>query len=152
MVLLRVVSASDGPLTECPPCLSRASDWYSSQNWQAYLKSLGLSFFHASQWLNLPLELLIQFSAVFEPVLCASVTIWFGSATKSDRRKVQWTVRTAEKIIGAPLPTLQELYISTVKKSHTLRPLPLWTLATERWALEHPGTSFPPQAIFLMNI
>ncbi|KAK3572211.1 hypothetical protein QTP86_026057 [Hemibagrus guttatus] len=66
---------------------------------------------------NLPQELLIQFySAVIESVLCTSITVWFGSATKSDIRRLQRTVRTAERIIGAPLPTLQEPYTSRVRK------------------------------------
>ncbi|KAK3553780.1 hypothetical protein QTP70_010326 [Hemibagrus guttatus] len=61
---------------------------------------------------NLPQELLTQFySAVMESVLCTSIT-----ATKSDMRRLQRTVRTAERIIGAPLPTLQELYTSRVRK------------------------------------
>ncbi|KAK3542697.1 hypothetical protein QTP86_034725 [Hemibagrus guttatus] len=66
---------------------------------------------------NLPQELLIHFySAVIESVLCTSITVWFGSATKSDIRRLQRTVWTAEWIIGAPLPTLQELYTSRVRK------------------------------------
>ncbi|KAK3537446.1 hypothetical protein QTP70_010415 [Hemibagrus guttatus] len=61
---------------------------------------------------NLPQELLTHFySAVIESVLCTSITVWFGSATKSDIRRVQRTVRTAERIIGVPLPTLQELVL-----------------------------------------
>ncbi|KAK3549407.1 hypothetical protein QTP86_001409 [Hemibagrus guttatus] len=61
----------------------------------------------------LPQELLTQlYSAVIESVLCTSITVWFGSATKSDIRRLQRMVRTAERIIGAPLPTLQELYTS----------------------------------------
>ncbi|KAF7711331.1 hypothetical protein HF521_000342, partial [Silurus meridionalis] len=60
---------------------------------------------------SLPQELLIQFyTAVIESVLCSSITIWFGAATKQDRNRLQKTVKTAEKIIGAPLPTLQDLY------------------------------------------
>ncbi|KAL0173598.1 hypothetical protein M9458_029566, partial [Cirrhinus mrigala] len=66
---------------------------------------------------NLPQELLKQFcSAVIESVLCTSITVWFGSATKSDTRRLQRMVQTAERIIGAPLPTLQELYTSRVRK------------------------------------
>ncbi|KAK3551680.1 hypothetical protein QTP70_022120, partial [Hemibagrus guttatus] len=62
---------------------------------------------------NLPQELLTHFySAVMESVLCTSITVWFGSAIKSDIRRLQRTVQTAERIIGAPLPTLQELYTS----------------------------------------
>ncbi len=55
-------------------------------------------------------------SAIIESVLCSSITVWFGSATKTDIRRLQRTVRTAERIIGAPLPSLQELYTSRVRK------------------------------------
>ena len=38
---------------------------------------------------NLPQELLIQFyTAVIESVLCTSITVWFGSATKLDRNRL----------------------------------------------------------------
>ncbi len=40
----------------------------------------------------------------------------FSSATKSDLRRLRRVVRTAERIIGTPLPTLQELYLSRVSK------------------------------------
>ncbi|KAK3531508.1 hypothetical protein QTP70_023863 [Hemibagrus guttatus] len=76
-----------------------------------------LYFLQQLRKFNLPQELLTQFySAVIESVLCTSITVWFGSATKSDIRRLQRTVRTAERIIGAPLPTLQELYTSRVRK------------------------------------
>ncbi|KAK3515242.1 hypothetical protein QTP70_012464 [Hemibagrus guttatus] len=72
-----------------------------------------LYFLRQLRKFNMPQELLTQFySAVIESVLCTSITVWFGSATKSDIRRLQRTVRTAERIIGAPLPTLQELYTS----------------------------------------
>ncbi len=62
-------------------------------------------------------ELLKQFySAITEPVLCTSITVWFSSATKSDQRRLRKVVRTAERIIGSTLPTLQELYLSRVRK------------------------------------
>ncbi len=59
-------------------------------------------------------ELLTQIYS--EYVLCSSITVWFGSASKSDIRRLQRTVRTAQRIIGAPLPNLQDLYISRVRK------------------------------------
>ncbi len=66
---------------------------------------------------NLPRELLKQlYSAIIESVLCSSITVWFGSATKTGIIRLQRTVRTAERIIGAPLPSLQELYTSRVRK------------------------------------
>ncbi|KAK3508878.1 hypothetical protein QTP70_012511 [Hemibagrus guttatus] len=72
-----------------------------------------LYFLRQLRKFNLPQELLIHFySAVIESVLCTSITVWFGSATISDMRRLQRTVRTAERIIGTPLPTLQELGIT----------------------------------------
>ncbi|KAI3371617.1 hypothetical protein L3Q82_024182, partial [Scortum barcoo] len=66
---------------------------------------------------NLPQELLIQFyTAIIQSVLCTSITVWFGSATKQDRNRLQRTVRTAEKIISASLPSIQDLYVSRVRK------------------------------------
>ncbi len=66
---------------------------------------------------NLPQELLIQFySATIESVLCMSITVWFSSATKSGLGRLRRLVRTAERIIGTTLPTLQELYSSRVSK------------------------------------
>ncbi len=66
---------------------------------------------------NLPQAHMTQFySAVIESVLCSSITVWFGSASKSDIRRLQRTVRTAERIIGVHLPSLQDLFYSRVKK------------------------------------
>ncbi len=66
---------------------------------------------------NLPQELLKQFYfAIIESVLCSSITVWFGSNTKTDIRRLKRTVRIAERIIVAPLPSLRELYTSRVRK------------------------------------
>ncbi|KAK3542855.1 hypothetical protein QTP70_005441 [Hemibagrus guttatus] len=125
-----------------------------------------LYFLRQLRKFNLPQELLIHFySAVIESVLCTSITVWFGSATKSDMRRLQRTVRTAERIIGAPLPTLQELYTSRVRKRAlkiTLDPshpghilfdlLPSgrrYRAANTRTARHK--NSFFPQAIYLLN-
>ncbi len=65
--------------------------------------------------LNLPQAHMTQFySAVIESVLCSS--IWFGSTSKSDIRRLLRTVRAEERIIGVHLPSLQDLYNSRVKK------------------------------------
>ncbi|KAK3506128.1 hypothetical protein QTP70_005363, partial [Hemibagrus guttatus] len=52
-----------------------------------------LYFLRQLRKFNLPQELLIHFySAVIESVLCTSITVWFGSATKSDMRRLQRTI------------------------------------------------------------
>ncbi len=76
-----------------------------------------LYFLRQLRKFNLPQELLKQFySAIIESVLCTSITVWFSSATKSDLRRLWRVVRTAERIIGTTLSTLQELYLSRVSK------------------------------------
>ncbi len=72
-----------------------------------------LYFLRQLRKFNLPQELLIQFySAITKSVLCTSIPVWFSSATKSDLRRLRRVVRTADRIIGTTLPSLQELYFS----------------------------------------
>ncbi len=125
-----------------------------------------LYFLRQLRKFNLPQELLKQFySAIIESVLCMSITVWFSSATKSDLRRLQRVVRTAERIIGTTLPTLQELYLSRVSKMAgkiTLDPShpahSLFELLPSGWRYRALSTrtarhrnSFFPQAIHLMN-
>uniref|UniRef100_A0AAQ6IR24 Reverse transcriptase domain-containing protein n=1 Tax=Anabas testudineus TaxID=64144 RepID=A0AAQ6IR24_ANATE len=66
---------------------------------------------------NLPQELLTMFyTAIIQSVLCTSITVWFGSATKQDRHRLQRVIRSAEKIIGTELPSIQHLYRSRLGK------------------------------------
>ncbi len=125
-----------------------------------------LYFLRQLRKFNLPQELLKQFyTAIIESVLCTSITVWLSSATKSDLRRLQRVVRTAERIIGTTLPTLQELYLSRVSKRAgkiTLDPLhPAHSLfellpSGRRYRVLSTRTarhrnSFFPQAIHLMN-
>ncbi len=121
-----------------------------------------LYFLRQLRKFNLPQELLKQFySAIIESVRCMSITVWFSSATKSDLRRLQRVVRTAERIIGTTLPTLQELYSSRVSKitldpSHPAHSLSELLPSGRRYrALSTRTTrhknSFFPQAIHLMN-
>ncbi len=74
-----------------------------------------LYFLRQLRKFNLTQELLKQFySAIIESVLCTSITVCFSWAIKSDLRRLQKVVRTAERIVGTTLPTLQELYSSRV--------------------------------------
>ncbi|KAL0157601.1 hypothetical protein M9458_045677 [Cirrhinus mrigala] len=125
-----------------------------------------LYFLRQLRKFNLPKELLKQFySAIIESILCTSITVWFSSATKTDLRRLQRIVRTAERIIGTTLPTLQELYSSRVSKragkiildpshpAHILFELlpsgRCYRARTTKTARHR--KSFFPQAIYLMN-
>ncbi len=120
---------------ETPPPHDCKALWvYSNTQWKSYINASfihsfinsivkkaqqRLYFLRQLKKLNLAQAHVTQFySAQFtiESVLCSSITVWFGSASKSDIRKLQRTVRAAERIIGVPLPSLQDLYKSRVKK------------------------------------
>ncbi|KAM9816601.1 uncharacterized protein ACBT44_010845 [Syngnathus typhle] len=67
-----------------------------------------LYFLRQLKKFNLPRELLKTFyTAIIQSVLCTSITVWFGSASKQDKHRLQRTIRTAEKIIGINLPSIQ---------------------------------------------
>ncbi|KAI2650995.1 putative RNA-directed DNA polymerase from transposon BS [Labeo rohita] len=68
-----------------------------------------LYFLRLLRKFNLPQELLKQFYlAIIESILCTSITVWFGSATKSDIRRLQRIVRTAERILVLPCPPFKD--------------------------------------------
>ncbi|XDV45489.1 hypothetical protein PO909_013579, partial [Leuciscus waleckii] len=76
-----------------------------------------LYFLRQLRKLNLSKELLITFySAIIQSVICTSITVWFGSATKRDRARLQRTIRAAQIIIGADLPFIQDLHRSRFRK------------------------------------
>ncbi|CAM4610534.1 unnamed protein product [Leuciscus chuanchicus] len=81
-----------------------------------------LYFLRQLRKFNLPQEQLVQFySAVIQSILCTSITVWFGSATKTDLRRLERIVRTAERITGTTLPTLKVLHSSRSQAEHTER-------------------------------
>ncbi len=91
--------------------------------WDTHINSIAkkaqqrLYFLRQLKKLNLPQVQITQcYSADIESVLCSSITVWFGSASKSTIRRLQRTVRTAERIIGVHPPNFQDLYKSRVKK------------------------------------
>ncbi len=116
-------------------------------NWDTHIDSIvkkkkaqqSLYFLHQLRKFNLPQVLLKQFyySAIIESVLCTSITVWFGSATKSGIRRLQRMVRSAERIIGAPPahPSRTVLIQSEEKGSEnhsgslTSKSSPFWTFA-----------------------
>uniref|UniRef100_A0AAQ6IJQ8 Reverse transcriptase domain-containing protein n=1 Tax=Anabas testudineus TaxID=64144 RepID=A0AAQ6IJQ8_ANATE len=76
-----------------------------------------LYFLRQLRKFNLPQELLTMFyTAIIQSVLCTSITVWFGSATKQDRHRLQRVIRSADKIIGTELPSIQHLYRSRLRK------------------------------------
>uniref|UniRef100_A0A669EVJ8 Reverse transcriptase domain-containing protein n=1 Tax=Oreochromis niloticus TaxID=8128 RepID=A0A669EVJ8_ORENI len=56
--------------------------------------------------------LLTFYRSSIESLLTYCITVWCGSCTKADRVRLQSVVKTAQKIIGCPLPSLMDIYSS----------------------------------------
>jgi len=50
------------------------------------------------------------YNCVVQSVLTSCITVWYGNTTVRDRKRLQRIVKTAEKIIKTPLPSLQAIY------------------------------------------
>ncbi|KAK0154979.1 hypothetical protein N1851_002697 [Merluccius polli] len=62
---------------------------------------------------NLPRTMMVHFySSIIESILTSSITIWYAAATVKDKGRLQRVIRSAEKVIGCNLPSLQDLYAS----------------------------------------
>ncbi|KAI3373200.1 hypothetical protein L3Q82_006515 [Scortum barcoo] len=59
------------------------------------------------------------YRGTIESVLTSSITVWYGTCSASCRKTLQRIVRAAEKIVGASLPSLQDIYTSRLTcKAH----------------------------------
>ena len=66
---------------------------------------------------NVQQPILVSFyRSIIESILTRSITVWFGSVTQKDIRKLNSLIRTAEKIIGTGLPSLHSIYNDRTKK------------------------------------
>ena len=55
-------------------------------------------------------RLLVDFyRATIESILSHGIAVWFAACTAGDRRSLQRVVRTAEKVVGCPLPSIESI-------------------------------------------
>ncbi|XP_054649717.1 uncharacterized protein LOC129190933 isoform X1 [Dunckerocampus dactyliophorus] len=61
------------------------------------------------------------YRCIIESVLTASITVWYGNCTTRDREALQRVIKTSQNIVGAALPSLQDIYKSRVlRRTHNL--------------------------------
>ncbi len=62
---------------------------------------------------SLPPPILTTFyRGTIESVLTSCITVWYGNCCAADRKTLQRTVKTAAKIIGAPLPSILDIFLT----------------------------------------
>lgn len=70
-----------------------------------------LFFLRQLRKFHLPRTLLVNFyTAIIESIITLAITVWFPAAMSKDKAKLQRVIRSAEKVIGCPLPPLEALF------------------------------------------
>ena len=76
-----------------------------------------LYFLRRLKKFGLKTNILVEFyRAVIESVLTFGITVWYGNLSKSEALALNRIVKTASKIIGADLPSLDETYSKRLLK------------------------------------
>ncbi len=72
-----------------------------------------LHFLRRLKSASLPPPILTTFyRGTIESVLTSCITVWYGNCSAADRKTLQRTVNTAAKIIGAPLPSILDIFLA----------------------------------------
>ncbi len=72
-----------------------------------------LHFLHWLKRASLPPPILTTFyRGTIESVLTSCITVWYGNSSAADRKTLQQTVKTAAKIIAAPLPSILDIFLA----------------------------------------
>ena len=62
---------------------------------------------------KLPTSMLVNFyTAIIESIVTSAIITWFPAAAAKDKAKLQRVIRSAERVIGCPLPPLGALFNS----------------------------------------
>ncbi len=85
------------------------------------------------------------YRGTIESVLTSCITVWYGNCSAADRKTLQRTVNTAAKIIGAPLPSILDIFLarcssktnSIVKDPHPPLPQSLPAPTIRKMVPEH---------------
>ena len=147
--------------------------WADNLSWSANTSAVfkkaqqRLHFLRVLRKSNICEKLLVTFyRSTIESILTYCITVWFSHCTEADRQRLQRVVRTAEKIIGCPLPSLRHLYTSrclsraeAIKRDNTHPAHHLFELLPSgrryrsiRTRTNRLRNSFFPQAITALNL
>ncbi len=57
-------------------------------------------------------SIITQLLLNYYSMLTSCITVWYGNCCAADRKTLQRTVNTAAKIIGAPLPSILDIFLT----------------------------------------
>ena len=75
-----------------------------------------LYFLRQLRKFRLSTPILVKFyRSVIESVLTFSIIVWYGSLTETQKGSLDRVVKTASKIIGSDLPTIESIYLERIR-------------------------------------
>ncbi len=107
-----------------------------------------LHFLRRLKRASLPPPILTTFYRwTIESVLTSCINVWYGNCCAADRKTLQRTVNTAAKIIGAPLPSILDIFLtrcsSKAKVSWRTPPTPPTVSSSSYPQVDGTGVSEP---------
>uniref|UniRef100_A0AAQ4S2X5 Alkylated DNA repair protein AlkB homologue 8 N-terminal domain-containing protein n=2 Tax=Gasterosteus aculeatus aculeatus TaxID=481459 RepID=A0AAQ4S2X5_GASAC len=166
------ITLCDSPVTIVDSFRFRGSIITQDLKWELNISSITkkaqqrLFFLRQLKKLNLPKTMMVHFyTAIMESILCSSITVWYAAATAKDKGRLQRVLRSAERVIGCNLPSLQDLFASrSLKRAKKIAadpshpgqklfvPLPSGRrLRSIRTTTSRHTNSFFPSAVGLIN-
>ncbi|KAK7919117.1 hypothetical protein WMY93_010401 [Mugilogobius chulae] len=113
---------TDSPITTVDSIRFLSTTITQDLKWEPSISSLikkaqqRMYFLRQLKKAKLPAQMMVQFyTTIIESILNSSITVWYTGATVRDRHRLQRIVRSAEKVIGSSLPSLQDLYVSRTR-------------------------------------
>ncbi|KAJ8283676.1 hypothetical protein COCON_G00025260 [Conger conger] len=56
------------------------------------------------------------YRGLVESILTSGITVWYGNTTMAERKKLQRVIKTAERIIGSDLPSMDTIYTQRCRR------------------------------------
>ena len=105
-------------------CLTVMNALFWTQNADKIIKKgrQKLFFLRILRSYNVDINVMINFyCVVIEIFLATNILVWFGCTSKREIKKIKSIIRTAERIIGTSLCTIQSIYLEpTINRTSTI--------------------------------
>ena len=120
---LTPITLSDSPVDIVESCRFLGTIISQDLKWEQNISSITkkaqqrMFFLRQLKKFNLPKTMMVHFyTAIIESILTSSITIWYTAATAKDKSRLQRIIRSAEKVMGCNLTSLQDLYASRTRR------------------------------------
>ncbi|KAM8832881.1 uncharacterized protein AB9W97_003760 isoform 1-T2 [Spinachia spinachia] len=120
------ITLHDSPVTAVDSFRFLGSIITEDLKWELNISSITkkqrMFFLRQRKKFNLPKTMMVHFHTdIIKSILCSSITTSYAAATAKDKVRPQRVLRSAERLIGCNLPSLQDSFASrTLKRTRKI--------------------------------